>query len=141
MPETPTLVSAIDRAVRLCAQTLDFTRQGAPRIEPTRFDLRTLVAEVRAALPGVLPGTLPDNVNGNPVTAEDVAFSLDVVKKHHRFGSQMFGPIESYDYSDPHKLVVTLSQPHGPLLLAADRVPGLPFDGALVSPPAAALWG
>ncbi len=64
---TPTLVSAIDRAVGLCAQTLDFTRQGAPRIEPTRFDLQTLVAEVRAALPGVLPGTLPENVNGTPV--------------------------------------------------------------------------
>jgi len=29
----------------------------------------------------------------------------------------------------------------GPLLLAADREPGLAFDGARVSPPAAALWG
>jgi len=59
---TPTLVKAIDRAVSLCAQTLDFTRHGAPRIEPRRFDLRALVADVRAAL----PGSLPENMNGTP---------------------------------------------------------------------------
>jgi len=29
----------------------------------------------------------------------------------------------------------------GPLLLAADRDPGLTFDGALVSPPVTSLWG
>ena len=29
----------------------------------------------------------------------------------------------------------------GPLLLAKDREPGLRFDGSLVSPPAAELWG
>lgn len=29
----------------------------------------------------------------------------------------------------------------GPLLLARDRQPGLTYDGAMVSPPAAALWG
>jgi hypothetical protein len=29
----------------------------------------------------------------------------------------------------------------GPLLLAADREPGLRYAGSLVSPPDAALWG
>jgi len=29
----------------------------------------------------------------------------------------------------------------GPLLLARDREPGLRYDGALVYPPEAALWG
>ena len=29
----------------------------------------------------------------------------------------------------------------GPLLLARDRVPGLTYDGAMVSPPAVSLWG
>jgi L-alanine-DL-glutamate epimerase-like enolase superfamily enzyme len=29
----------------------------------------------------------------------------------------------------------------GPLLLARDRSPGLVYEGSLVSPPAAALWG
>jgi L-alanine-DL-glutamate epimerase-like enolase superfamily enzyme len=29
----------------------------------------------------------------------------------------------------------------GPLLLAKDRIPGLEYDGSLVSPPQSALWG
>jgi L-alanine-DL-glutamate epimerase-like enolase superfamily enzyme len=29
----------------------------------------------------------------------------------------------------------------GPLLLAHDRIPGLAYSGALVSPPEPALWG
>ena len=53
---TPTLLSAIDRAAHLCGQTLSFTRQGAPVVEPTRFDLRALVADVGRAM--------PDQVNG-----------------------------------------------------------------------------
>lgn len=48
---TPTLMSAIDRAVDLCAQTLNFTREGAPTVELDRFDLYELVDEVGAELP------------------------------------------------------------------------------------------
>ncbi len=48
---TPALVSAIDRAVNLCAQTLGFTREGPPRIAPERFELSDLVDEVGEALP------------------------------------------------------------------------------------------
>ena len=57
--------------------------------------------------------------DGKPVTSEDLAFSFDIVKKHHRFGPQMFGPITSYEHPDPKTLIVHLSEPHGPLLLAA----------------------
>ncbi len=52
----PTLLSAIDRAANLCAQTLNFTREGAPTVELSRFDLRELVAEVGAALPERVDG-------------------------------------------------------------------------------------
>ena len=65
--------------------------------------------------------------DGKPVTAEDVAFSFDIIKEHHRFGPQMFGPIERYEYPDPHTLVVHLSEPHGPLLLAATTPRQLPI--------------
>ena len=65
--------------------------------------------------------------DGKPVTSEDVAFSFDVVKKHHRFGPQMFGPIESYEFPNEKTLVVHLSQPHGPLLLAATTPRQLPI--------------
>ncbi len=47
----PTLVSAIDRAVNLCARTLDFTREGAPVLAPSHFDLSALVSEVGDSLP------------------------------------------------------------------------------------------
>lgn len=52
----PTLLGAIDRAVNLCAQTLSFTREGAPKVERSRFDLGELVSEVGASLPEQLSG-------------------------------------------------------------------------------------
>lgn len=53
---TPTLLKAIDRAVNLCVQTLNFTRQDVPVVEPSRFDLRDLIDDVAVVL--------PDRVNG-----------------------------------------------------------------------------
>ena len=64
--------------------------------------------------------------DGKPVTSEDLAFSFDMVKEHHRFGPQMFGPIESYEFPDDKTLVMKLSEPHGPLLLAASTPRQLP---------------
>jgi signal transduction histidine kinase len=52
----PTLLGAIDRAVNLCAQTLSFTREGAPKVERSRFDLGELVSEVGASLPEHMNG-------------------------------------------------------------------------------------
>ncbi|RMD61836.1 MAG: sensor histidine kinase [Alphaproteobacteria bacterium] len=68
---TPTLVTAIDRAVNLCQQTLDFTRQGAPTVELSRFDLNDLIADIGA--------TLPDRVNGKAVlrTLIDGPFEIE----------------------------------------------------------------
>jgi signal transduction histidine kinase len=44
----PTLVAAIDRAVELCTRTLDFTREGPPRLDYRRFALKGLVYEIGA---------------------------------------------------------------------------------------------
>ncbi len=52
----PTLVGAIDRALHLCAQTLQFTREGPVRLNLQRFDLRDLLTEVREALAEVGAG-------------------------------------------------------------------------------------
>lgn len=49
----PTLVGAIDRALHLCAQTLQFTREGPAHLDLKRFDLRDLMTEVREGLAGV----------------------------------------------------------------------------------------
>src|SRR3546814_2408658 len=53
---TPVLLAAIDRAVELCSRTLDFTREGPPRLARSRFALGELVAEVGAAMPLTLNG-------------------------------------------------------------------------------------
>ncbi|MEX0809138.1 MAG: HAMP domain-containing sensor histidine kinase [Dongiaceae bacterium] len=54
---SPTLVSALDRAVDLCTRTLDFTRDGSLRLERRNFALAPLLDEVRADL-------LPDRNKG-----------------------------------------------------------------------------
>src|SRR5713226_9163008 len=46
----PRLFEAIDRAVALCTQTLDFSREGAPPVAPTRFPLMPLIEEIEPAL-------------------------------------------------------------------------------------------
>lgn len=48
---TPTLLRAIDRAVNLCAQTLNFTREGPPVLDLSHFDLHELVEDVGEGLP------------------------------------------------------------------------------------------
>lgn len=52
----PTLVGAIDRALHLCAQTLQFTREGPVQLDLQRFDLRDLLTEVCEALTEVSAG-------------------------------------------------------------------------------------
>jgi signal transduction histidine kinase len=46
----PRLFEAIDRAVALCTQTLDFSREGAPPFAPTQFPLLPLIEEIEPAL-------------------------------------------------------------------------------------------
>ena len=46
----PRLFEAIDRAVALCTRTLDFSREGAPPLAPTRFALLPLITEIEPAL-------------------------------------------------------------------------------------------
>lgn len=48
----PTLLGAIDRAVKLCGQTLHYAHEGAPAPEYTRFDLAALVDEVGGEVAG-----------------------------------------------------------------------------------------
>ncbi|RFP88549.1 ABC transporter substrate-binding protein [Rhodobacteraceae bacterium 63075] len=55
--------------------------------------------------------------DGEPVTSEDVAFSIMTTKENHPFKS-MFAPVESIETPDAHTAVIKLSQPHPALLLA-----------------------
>jgi len=55
---TPRLYNAIDRAVKLCSQTLDYVSEHNPPLKPEVFSLRGLVDEVGAALIGLDTGAL-----------------------------------------------------------------------------------
>lgn len=55
--------------------------------------------------------------DGEPITSEDVAFSIETIKASHPFQS-MFAPVEAVETPDPHTVVIRLSQPHPALLLA-----------------------
>src|SRR5699024_11634719 len=49
--------------------------------------------------------------DGEPVTSEDVALSIMVVKEDHPFKG-MCDVVEEIETPDPHTAVFTLSQPH-----------------------------
>lgn len=49
---TPRLMKAVDRAVRLCSQTLNFAREVEPPFRPSRFELRTMIDDVFQAVQG-----------------------------------------------------------------------------------------
>lgn len=53
----PRLIEAIDRAVALCTNTLDFSREGAPPFAPSAFPLLPLIDEIPSAL-GLPEGAL-----------------------------------------------------------------------------------
>ncbi len=46
----PTLVQAIDRAINLCTQTLNYAREEGPQLAQTRFRLSELISEVAGDL-------------------------------------------------------------------------------------------
>ena len=55
--------------------------------------------------------------DGEPITSEDVAFSVEVIKANHPFKS-MFAPVETVETPNEHTAILKLSKPHPALMLA-----------------------
>lgn len=55
--------------------------------------------------------------DGTPITSEDVAFSVEVIKANHPFKS-MFAPVETVETPDAYTAILKLSKPHPALMLA-----------------------
>ena len=55
--------------------------------------------------------------DGTPLTSNDVAFSVEVIKANHPFKS-MFAPVETVETPDDYTAVLKLSKPHPALMLA-----------------------
>ena len=60
--------------------------------------------------------------DGEPITSEDVKFSLETSQANHPFRT-MFAAVSSVDTPDDHTVVINLSEPHPAILLAMS--PGL----------------
>ena len=55
--------------------------------------------------------------DGQPITSEDVKYSMEVVKANHPFSS-MLAPVEAVEATDPTTVTIHFSQPHPAILLA-----------------------
>ncbi|MGB6009269.1 ABC transporter substrate-binding protein [Castellaniella sp.] len=55
--------------------------------------------------------------DGQPITSEDVAFSIMAIKENHPFKS-MFDAVEKVDTPDPHTAIIRLSRTHPALMIA-----------------------
>ena len=71
----PRLYDAMDRAVDLCKQTLNYVSDGASPMEPSHFHVHELVAEVGSALRS---REAPDDEGSAIEWLNEVAFELDV---------------------------------------------------------------
>ncbi|MGB6009275.1 MAG: ABC transporter substrate-binding protein [Castellaniella sp.] len=56
--------------------------------------------------------------DGKPITAEDVAFSLEIVRDNHPFGRSMFKAVSRTEVPDPHTIIFRLDYPQPALLVA-----------------------
>ena len=65
--------------------------------------------------------------DGEPITSEDVAWSLERATELHRFGPLMFGSVETVDTPDDHTVVLNLRQPSPALMRSASSPRFLPI--------------
>jgi len=61
--------------------------------------------------------------DGQPITSEDVAFSIETIKANHPFKT-MYGPVTRIDTPDPLTAIVRLEHPHPAILLAMSSALG-----------------
>ncbi len=114
----PTLMTAIDRAVSLCGQTLNFTREGPPILELSRFDLHRLVADVAGALPG--------EVNGQPVWHNQVGDDLEIEADRDQLYRVLSNLGQNAIQAGASQIEVSAEQLNGRLLVSvSDNGPGL----------------
>jgi signal transduction histidine kinase len=117
--QTPILLRAIDRAVGLCSDVLQFTREGPPRLEHSRFRLGPLVDEVGAFLP-----LLPD---GGFAFVNQVGDNVELAADRDQLFRVLSNLARNAVEAKATRLEIAASVDGGRLCLTiADDGPGLP---------------
>lgn len=131
---TPKLYDAIDRAVNLCSQTLNYVRDNRPQMAPEPFYLRELIAELAAAMHHDWD---PDGFAVDNAVPMDLDFSAD---RDHLFRA-LFNLANNARQAGAAKVSIRAERQGGHIVITvADDGPGLaekarehlfePFKGA-----------
>jgi signal transduction histidine kinase len=114
----PRLLDAIDRAVALCTQTLDFSREGTPPLAPSRFALAPLIDEIGPGL-----AVSADDLAIEDAIPPELAVVADRDQLHRVFLNLARNAVEA----GAHRLRFSAMREGGTIAIEiADDGPGLP---------------
>src|SRR6266853_3166421 len=114
----PRLLDAIDRAVALCTQTLDFSREGTPPLAPSRFPLAMLIDEIGPGL-----AVSEDDLAIEDAIPPELAVVADRDQLHRVFLHLARNAVEA----GAHRLRFSAMREGGTIAIeVADDGPGLP---------------
>jgi signal transduction histidine kinase len=114
----PRLLDAIDRAVALCTQTLDFSREGTPPLAPSRFPLALLIDEIGPGL-----AVSEDDLAIEDAIPPELAVVADRDQLHRVFLNLARNAVEA----GAHRLRFSAVREGGTIAIEiADNGPGLP---------------
>jgi signal transduction histidine kinase len=114
----PRLLDAIDRAIALCTSTLDFSREGAPPLAPSRFSLAPLIGEIGPGL-----AASQQDLTIECAVPPDLAVRADRDQLYRVFLNLARNAVEA----GAHRLRVSAAREGGTIVVEiADNGPGLP---------------
>ena len=131
---TPRLMKAVDRAVRLCSQTLNFAREVEPPFRPTRFELRTLVDDVFQVVQDAKLDDFGDPLPDDPdrptfTTVNDVPAGLTVTADRDQVIRAVQNLVDNAGQVGASRVAVSARDTTACVrVLVADDGPGVPED-------------
>ena len=123
----PRLYNAVDRAVRLCSQTLDYAADAAPELKLSRFHLQELINEAAANFREDAEATAADTASGGVIKVENrVPFEIDLEADRHQLFRVFSNLIGNARDAGAATIVITASVDDGTVAIdLADDGPGV----------------